>query len=101
MLEVIVNSSADFKMFLPNREFGLYTTVSPRIVRGSLHFNHFFKKTIDSSGPNCPFAGGGITMATCILATPVSNVPIIPTALARNLSGPLRLSEVQGSPKCG
>ncbi|KAJ7383820.1 hypothetical protein OS493_025692 [Desmophyllum pertusum] len=44
---------------------------------------------------------GTITMATRICATPVAAVPIIPTALARNLSGPLRLSEVQGAPKCG
>lgn len=40
-------------------------------------------------------------MATKIQATPVAAVPIIPTALARNLSGPLRLSEVQGVPKNG
>ena len=45
--------------------------------------------------------GGTITMATRIQATPVASVPIIPTALARNLSGPLRLSEVQGVPKSG
>jgi len=44
---------------------------------------------------------GTITMATRIHVTPVSAVPIIPTALARNLSGPLRLREVQGAPKCG
>ncbi|XP_020901033.1 SCL-interrupting locus protein homolog [Exaiptasia diaphana] len=44
---------------------------------------------------------GAVTMATSILATPVSPVPIIPTALARNLTGPLRLSDVQGVPKCG
>jgi len=44
---------------------------------------------------------GAITMATRIQATPVAAVPIIPTALARNLSGPLRLSEVQGVPKSG
>lgn len=40
-------------------------------------------------------------MGTRINVTPVAAVPIIPTALARNLSGPLRLSEVQGAPKCG
>ncbi|KAL9951590.1 hypothetical protein ACROYT_G044274 [Oculina patagonica] len=44
---------------------------------------------------------GTITMGTQFQATPVAAVPIIPTALARNLSGPLRLSEVQGAPKCG
>lgn len=40
-------------------------------------------------------------MGTRLCVTPVAAVPIIPTALARNLSGPLRLSEVQGIPKYG
>ena len=40
-------------------------------------------------------------MATQIQVIPVAPVPIIPTALARNLLGPLRLSEVQGMPKNG
>ncbi|EDO33988.1 predicted protein [Nematostella vectensis] len=44
---------------------------------------------------------GAVTMETGILAIPVTPVPIIPTALARNLAGPLRLSEVHGVPKCG
>lgn len=45
--------------------------------------------------------GSTISMATRIQAIPVAAVPIIPTALARNLSGPLRMSEVQGVPKNG
>ena len=45
--------------------------------------------------------GAGVALETSILATPICSVPIIPTALARNLSGPLRLSELQGTPKCG
>jgi len=33
--------------------------------------------------------------------TPVSAVPIIPTALSKNLSGPLSISDVQGAAKSG
>ena len=33
--------------------------------------------------------------------TPVNPVPIIPTALSKNLSGPLSISDVQGSAKSG
>eukprot|EP00795_Rhopilema_esculentum_P016830 gene16830-8300_t len=42
-----------------------------------------------------------VTFATDFEAKPIKSIPIIPTALAKNLSGPMRLSYVQGSPKFG
>ena len=36
-----------------------------------------------------------------LLCTPVQAVPIVPTALSKNLAGPRSLSEVQGEPKAG
>ncbi len=34
-------------------------------------------------------------------ATPIQSIPIVQTALARNLSGPLSLSAIQGKAKHG
>ena len=38
---------------------------------------------------------------TTFQATPINAVPIVPSALSKNLSGPVSLSEVQGEPKTG
>ncbi|XP_006824317.1 SCL-interrupting locus protein homolog [Saccoglossus kowalevskii] len=43
----------------------------------------------------------GVSASTEFEAVPINPIPVIPTALARNLSGPLSLSDVQGTPKSG
>lgn len=40
-------------------------------------------------------------MANILEYTPVKSVPIIPTALARNLNSPMNIAQVQGTYKCG
>ncbi|KAK3609062.1 hypothetical protein CHS0354_011327 [Potamilus streckersoni] len=42
-----------------------------------------------------------VTMATEFIATPISSVPIVPTALSKNLAGPMSISHMQGEPKTG
>ncbi|OWF46210.1 SCL-interrupting locus protein homolog [Mizuhopecten yessoensis] len=42
-----------------------------------------------------------ITMGTEFKAVPITPVPIVPTALSKNLSGPMSLSHLQGEPKTG
>ncbi|XP_061168007.1 SCL-interrupting locus protein homolog [Saccostrea echinata] len=42
-----------------------------------------------------------VTLATEFKVSPISVVPIVPTALSKNLSGPMSLSHLQGEPKTG
>ncbi|XP_010159234.1 PREDICTED: SCL-interrupting locus protein [Eurypyga helias] len=47
------------------------------------------------------FHWASITAANILEYTPVKSVPIIPTALARNLNSPMNIAQVQGTYKCG
>ncbi|XP_032552298.1 SCL-interrupting locus protein [Chiroxiphia lanceolata] len=47
------------------------------------------------------FRWASITVANTLEYTPVKSVPIIPTALARNLNSPMSIAQVQGTCKCG
>ena len=42
-----------------------------------------------------------VTVKTSFKATPINAVPVAPTALSKNVSGPMSMSEVQGEPKTG
>ncbi|KAK6172016.1 hypothetical protein SNE40_018419 [Patella caerulea] len=42
-----------------------------------------------------------VTLATEFKAIPITPVPIVPTALSKNLAGPLSFSHIQGVPKTG
>ncbi|OXB68557.1 hypothetical protein ASZ78_000494 [Callipepla squamata] len=50
---------------------------------------------------NFSFHWASVTAANILEYTPVKSVPIIPTALARNLSSPMSIAQVQGTYKCG
>ncbi|NXA95642.1 STIL protein, partial [Melanocharis versteri] len=47
------------------------------------------------------FRWASLTVANILEYTPVKSVPIIPTALARNLTSPMNIAQVQGTYKCG
>ncbi|XP_051480810.1 SCL-interrupting locus protein [Apus apus] len=47
------------------------------------------------------FHWASITAANILEYTPVKSVPIIPTALARNLNSTMNIAQVQGTYKCG
>ena len=42
-----------------------------------------------------------VTLASVFKATPVRPVPVVPTALAKNLGGPRSITTMQGKPKLG
>lgn len=50
---------------------------------------------------NFDFHWAAITVATALTAIPLKQIPIIPTALARNLSSSLSITHVQGACKFG
>ena len=47
------------------------------------------------------FQMDAVTMSTGFKASPVNPVSIVPTALSKNLAGPLNMSEVRGEPQTG
>ncbi|NXM19567.1 STIL protein, partial [Ploceus nigricollis] len=47
------------------------------------------------------FCWASLTVANILEYTPVKSVPIIPTALARNLNSPMNIAQVQETYKCG
>ncbi|XP_060087767.1 SCL-interrupting locus protein isoform X2 [Heteronotia binoei] len=50
---------------------------------------------------NFDFHWAAVTLANTLKYTPVNSVPIIPTALARNLNSHMSIAQVQGTCKCG
>uniref|UniRef100_A0ACB8F4B6 Uncharacterized protein n=1 Tax=Sphaerodactylus townsendi TaxID=933632 RepID=A0ACB8F4B6_9SAUR len=50
---------------------------------------------------NFVFHWAAVTLANILKYTPVNSVPIIPTALARNLNSHMSIAQVQGTCKCG
>nr|XP_056701139.1 SCL-interrupting locus protein [Euleptes europaea] len=50
---------------------------------------------------NFDFHWAAVTLVNTLKYTPVNSVPIIPTALARNLNSHMSIAQVQGTCKCG
>lgn len=65
----------------------------------SVRAHIIFTENLDNLHFN--FHWASITAANILEYTPVKSVPIIPTALARNLNSPMNIAQVQGTYKCG
>ena len=56
---------------------------------------------LDKDAMSCGLDVDLMMAGTTFQATPINAVPIVPSALSKNLSGPVSLSEVQGESKTG
>ena len=67
----------------------------------SLRLTGSWHSTVSSPATICQLSLSFVYPSTAFRLTPVNPVPVIPTALSKNLSGPLSISELQGSAKSG
>ncbi|GCB71782.1 hypothetical protein scyTo_0006069 [Scyliorhinus torazame] len=102
---------------LVSRDTNVHTSEDFNVAFKMLYHYCCSKETIDSSRLlvmrgriNCienldhltlELQWAAITVAITFEATPINAIPIIPTALARNLSSPLNIAQVQGTYKFG
>ena len=77
------------------------------VTKDKLDLNHFvvlqaFASYCSSSDCHIFYLDLDVVLpAVTFTATPINSIPIVPTALSKNLSGPLSMSDVQGEPKSG
>ncbi|XP_061488909.1 SCL-interrupting locus protein [Rhineura floridana] len=98
--DVIVHNSEDFSLAFKilQRNLNSQDSLDPsKLLTLRVHIS----STEDMDNLNFDFHWAAITLANALKYTPVKSVPIIPTALARNLSSHMSIAQVQGTCKCG
>ncbi|XP_072919149.1 SCL-interrupting locus protein homolog [Hemitrygon akajei] len=100
-----------------SRDINVYTSEDFHAAFKALHYYCSGKETIDSSrlltmrghitcmdqldNLTLELRWAAVTIAIVFEATPINKIPIIPTALARNLTSPLNIAQIQGTYKFG
>nr|XP_008540005.1 PREDICTED: SCL-interrupting locus protein isoform X4 [Equus przewalskii] len=98
--EIIVHSSDDFSSAFKALEHHVCSKDSLDCGKLlSLRAHVTSRESLDSVDFDLHWAA--VTLANTFKCTPVKPIPIIPTALARNLSSSLNISQVQGTYKYG
>ncbi|XP_074953778.1 SCL-interrupting locus protein [Phalacrocorax aristotelis] len=96
----IVHSAEDISLAFKGLQHSLCTKESLDLSKLLTVRAHIvFTENLDNLHFN--FHWASITAANILEYTPVKSVPIIPTALARNLNSPMNIAQVQGTYKCG
>ncbi|XP_009978239.1 PREDICTED: SCL-interrupting locus protein [Tauraco erythrolophus] len=97
---IIVHSAEDISLAFKGLQHSLCSKESLDLSKLlTVRAHVVFTENLDNLHFN--FHWAAITAANILEYTPVKSVPIIPTALARNLNGPMNIAQVQGTYKCG
>ncbi|NXB77674.1 STIL protein, partial [Donacobius atricapilla] len=97
---IIVHSAEDISLAFKGLQQSLCSKESLDLSRLLTVRAHIvFTENLDNL--HFSFHWASLTVANILEYTPVKSVPIIPTALARNLNSPMNLAQVQGTYKCG
>ncbi|XP_032856452.2 SCL-interrupting locus protein [Tyto alba] len=97
---IIVHSAEDISLTFKGLQHSLGSKESLDLSKLLTVRAHIvFTENLDNLHFN--FHWASITAANILEYTPVKSVPIIPTALARNLNSPINIAQVQGTYKCG
>ncbi|XP_053101567.1 SCL-interrupting locus protein isoform X2 [Hemicordylus capensis] len=98
--DVIVHNSEDFSLAFKILQQNLNSQDSldpSKLITLRVHIS----STENMDNLNFDFHWAAVTVANSLKYTPVKSVPIIPTALARNLSSHMSIAQIQGTFKCG
>ncbi|XP_062995222.1 SCL-interrupting locus protein [Elgaria multicarinata webbii] len=98
--DVIVHNSEDFNLAFQILQQNLNNQDSLE-PSNLLTLRVHISSTENIDNLNFDFHWAAVTVANALKYTPVKSVPIIPTALARNLSSHISISQVQRTCKCG
>ncbi|XP_021260345.1 SCL-interrupting locus protein isoform X2 [Numida meleagris] len=97
---IIVHSAEDISLAFKDLQHSLCSKDSLDLSKLLTVRAHIvFTENLDNL--HFSFHWASVTLANTLEYTPVKSVPIIPTALARNLNGPMNIAQVQGTYKCG
>ncbi|NXR80507.1 STIL protein, partial [Pycnonotus jocosus] len=97
---IIVHSAEDISLAFKGLQQSLCSKESLDLSKLLTVRAHIvFTENLDNLHFN--FYWASLTVANILEYTPVKSVPIIPTALARNLNSPMNIAQVQGTYKCG
>ncbi|XP_054835560.1 SCL-interrupting locus protein [Eublepharis macularius] len=98
--DVIVHNSEDFILAFKILQQNLNgcDSLDPSKL---LTLRVYISSTENMDNLNFDFHWAAVTLANTLKYTPVNSVPIIPTALARNLNSHMSIAQVQGTCKCG